>query len=116
MACVRPGWLMTVPLIVMASSACSDPTEDARPVTIKNDTQQTIVLRVCDSFGCENLNDRLRPGQQVPENVSTSGNPYRFQVTDSAGHQLGCLPVDTSPVPSKAVLVSSMERGPGSCR
>lgn len=114
---VRAGRLLSVPLIVVvAASACLDPTEDARPVTIKNDTQQTIVLRLCDSFECDNLNDRLRPGQQVPENVNTSENPYRFQVTDSAGQQLGCLAVDTNPVPTEMVPVSSMKPGPGSCR
>lgn len=97
-------------------AGCADPTEDARAITIKNDLPQTIVLRICDFTGCDNLNDRVRPGADIAENVSISDNPYRFQVVDLAHRQLGCLEVTTRPLPSGAVAVSSVREGTGKCR
>jgi hypothetical protein len=80
-------------------------------VTITNDLTQPVVLQLCDSFGCGHLNDRLLPGVEIAENVSTSLNPYNFLVVDDAGRELGCLQVATDPVPVDPVPVSSLGRG-----
>jgi len=59
---VRKRWVALALVLVGMGIASCDPTEDARSITIRNDTAHTVVLQVCDSFTCNNLNDRLRPG------------------------------------------------------
>jgi hypothetical protein len=104
---MRLGWFaLTVFVLVVAS--CSDPTDEARPVTIRNDTSGAVVLRVCDSFGCNNLNDRLAPRAETLENVSTDENPYEILVVDASGKRAGCLEAATRPVPQVPIAVSAM--------
>jgi hypothetical protein len=97
-------------VLVGIGIASCDPTEDARSIMIRNDTAHPIVLQVCDSFTCNNLNDRLRPAEDNPENVSVDDNPYEFLVVNDNGKRLGCLEVPTSPVPDHAVRVSAITR------
>jgi hypothetical protein len=107
---VKKRWVALALVVVSIGVASCDPTEDARAITIRNDTAHPVVLQVCDSFTCNNLNDRLRPGEDTPENVSVADNPYEFLVVNDHGKRLGCLEVATSPVPDKAVRVSRMTR------
>jgi hypothetical protein len=88
--------------------AC-DPTEHTRPVTIRNDTSATVVLRICDSFTCNNLNDQFPSGESIKENVSMDFNPNEFLIVDMRGKTLGCLDVATHPVPNSPVNISAME-------
>ena len=100
--------LCVVAVCASLAAACSDPTEGSRAVSIRNDTSNAVVIRVCDSASCNNLNDRLNAGAETAENVSTAENPYEFLIVDSHGHRLGCLEVATRPVPQTPVAVSTM--------
>jgi hypothetical protein len=103
------GLLMTAcGLSAVALTGCTDPTENARPVTIRNDTKQAVVLQLCDLFGCDHLNDRIDAGAATTENVSTDIDPYEFRVVDAASNLLGCLEIETNPLTTNPITVSSM--------
>ena len=96
--------------LAVALSGCSDPTEDSRGVIIRNDLPHSVVLKFCDSFGCDNLSDRIDPGEENPENVSVEFNPYAFLVVDPSGRAIGCLEVPTDPMPTAPVVISTLNR------
>lgn len=102
-------WVVLAAVVAGTVTAC-DADGYVQPVTIKNDLQQAIDLRVCDSFSCDHLNDHVAPGQAIEENVDTGTNPYPFQIVDASGRLLGCLNIRTKPLPSSPVLVSTLGR------
>jgi len=91
--------------LALIAVACTDPTEAARAIVIHNDTATPVVLRICDSFGCNHLNDHIETGASIGENVSVEKDPYSFLIVDEKGRTLGCLKVRTHPVTQEPVQI-----------
>jgi hypothetical protein len=94
--------------VLLLLTGCLGLGADVRAVTIRNDTEKEVILKICDSFGCDNLNDHVAPGESIRENVSSDFDPYEFLVVDDSGQRLGCLEIPTRPVRTSAIVVSSL--------
>jgi hypothetical protein len=76
-----------------AVAGCSNQA-DTFAITFINDTDQNVVLNLCDDSACHSYDysDKLRPGGSLPENISTDNVFTRWAVTTKSGRRLGCLP------------------------
>jgi hypothetical protein len=74
----------------MALAGCAPDPALAR---LENDTNQTVVLRLCDGGLCTDFHPpryEVGPGESVEVNVSSRGAPSVYLVTSQAGNT-GCL-------------------------
>jgi hypothetical protein len=84
-------------------------------VSIVNDTQQTVVVRDCDSFCSSSpIAINLQPGASAPIN-RIAGEHKLFSVTSATGAHIGCLDLYyASPHPGASADVSRATPCPGS--
>jgi hypothetical protein len=84
------------------------------PVTLHNDTQQTLVVRTCG----DNCTPQYQSVSLAPDNSvrvgATTGQMTRYYLHDSTGALLGCLPLKyPKPLTGVTVQASQQEACPG---